>query len=93
MTTPPTNLCEAIDLLHEVGPQVKDAINAMIAYDENAERVQILKLRVRALLDTAGYIAQNAYGLPDDYFGAGGGNKPPLLPTDTSVDCIGLPTA
>lgn len=89
----PTNLCDAIELLHEVGPKVKAAINAMIQYDPNAERVQILKLRVRALLDTAGYVAQGAYGLPDGYFGAGGGNKPPLLPTDTSVDCPGLPHA
>jgi hypothetical protein len=89
----PDNLCDAIALLHDVGPQVKTAVNAMIQYDTNAERVAILKLRVRSLLDTAGYIAQGAYGLPDNYFGAGGGNKPPLLPADTSVDCPGLPPA
>lgn len=89
----PTNLCEAIELLHESGPMVKAAVNAMIEFDTNAERVAILKLRVRPLLDTAGYIAQGSYGLPDNYFGAGGSGKPPLLPTDTSVDCPGLPTA
>lgn len=91
--TQPTNLCEAIELAHEVGPKLKEAINACIQFDTNAERVAILKLRVRSLLDTAGYIWQGAYGLPDNYFGAGGGNKPALLPADTSVDCPGLPPA
>ena len=56
-------LCDGIALLHAVGPLVKVAVNAMIAHDPNAERVAILKLRVRSLLDTAGYIAQAAYGL------------------------------
>lgn len=93
-STPPANLCDAIALLHEVGPKVRTAVNAMIEYDTNEERVKILKLRVRALLDTGGYIAQESYGLPDGYFGAGGGGgKPPLIATDTSVDCPGLPTA
>lgn len=93
MPDQPQNLCDALALAHDVGPQIKTAINACIEFDTNAERVAILKLRVRALLDTAGYIWQGAYGLPDGYFGAGGSNKPPLLPTDTSVDCPGLPHA
>lgn len=87
----PTNLCDAIALLHEVGPKVKDAVNAMIEFDTNAERVHILKLRARPLLDTAGYIMQNSYGKPDGYFGAGGTGKPPLTATDTSLDCPDLP--
>lgn len=86
------NLCDAIALLHEAGPQVKEAVNAMIEYDPNPERVAILKLRARPLLDTAGYIMQDSYGLPDGYFGAGGSGKPPLIPEDTTVDCPGLPT-
>jgi hypothetical protein len=87
----PTNICDAIALYHEHAPFIVAAVNGMIATDPNAERVAILKLRVRTLLDTAGYIAQAQYNLPDEYFGAGGSGKPPLVATDTSVDCPGLP--
>lgn len=87
--TPP-QVCAALQQAHIAGNAIKLAINACIEHDTNAERVAILKLRVRALLDTAGYIWQGAYGLPDGYLGAGGTGKPPLLPTDTSSTC-GLP--
>lgn len=89
----PSNLCDAIALYHEHAPFIVSAVNAMIQHDTNEERVKIMKLRVRALLDTAGYIAQAQYGLPDEYFGAGGSGKPPLIATDTSTNCPGLPTA
>ena len=89
----PTNLCDAIALLHKVAPDVRTAVNAMIQFDDNEERVHILKLRARSLLDTAAYIMQACYGLPDGYFAGGGSAKPPLIATDTSVDCPGLPHA
>jgi hypothetical protein len=88
--TPPA-VCSALEGLHIVGPQVKDYIAQLVDNDTNVERVAIVKLRVRSLLDTAGYILQGCYGLPDGYLGAGGGGKPPLLPTDTSNTC-GLPS-
>lgn len=87
----PDNLCGAIALYHHHAPFIVAAVNAMIDHDPNPERGRIMKLRVRSLLDTAAYIAQANYGLPDGYFGGGGSGKPPLTATDTSTDCPGLP--
>ena len=84
-------VCAALEAAHVAGNAIKEAINACIEFDTNEERVRILKLRVRSLLDTAGYIWQGAYNLEDGYLGAGGTGKPPLLPTDTSNTC-GLPS-
>lgn len=89
-STPP-QVCAALEDVHDIADRVKNGVNACIDHDTNAERVAILKLRVRPLLDTAAYIWQAAYGLPDGYLGGGGGNKPPLVPTDTSNTC-GLPS-
>ena len=88
--TPP-EVCAALVGVHDFGYYVRDGINTCIEKDPNAERVAILKLRVRPLLDTAAYIWQAAYNLEDGYLYGGGGNKPPLDPTDTSNTC-GLPS-
>ena len=83
--------CEALEQWHHLAAFVKAAVNAAVATDPNAERSKIIAVRVRSPLDTCGYLAQANYGLPDNYLGGGGGGKPPLIATDTSVNCPGLP--
>lgn len=87
----PTNVKEALELLHVVGPQVKVAVNALLEFDTNEERVAIVKRRAAPLIDTGGYIIEESYGLPEGDIGAGGGPKPPLTASDTSFPGGPLP--
>jgi hypothetical protein len=73
---PPTSKTEAIACFTALGQALKVA---MIATEDNIEWVNYAKrslLRAHGDLNRGGYLLEDLFGVPDDTFGAGGGNKP-----------------
>lgn len=74
---PPTNKEEAIQCLTALGNALKltmETIEANPTWVNFATRTLI---RAHKDLNSGGYLLEELFGVPENTFGAGGGNKPP----------------
>ena len=73
---PPQSAADVIVCLSALGPALKVTVNT---WEENPNwfphTARTLK-RIHALLNRAGYLAEDATGQPDETYGAGGTGKP-----------------